>query len=35
MQGGQDAEGSAAAFAKAVSQSENLGFESGILDLTA
>jgi hypothetical protein len=35
MQGGQDAEGAAAAFAKALSQNETLGFESGILDLTA
>jgi len=35
MQGGQDAAGAAAAFAKALAQNETLGFESGILDLTA
>jgi len=35
MQGGHDAEGAAAAFAKTLSQNETLGFESGILDLTA
>lgn len=35
MQGGQDAAGGAAALAKALSQHETRGFESGILDLTA
>ncbi len=35
MQGGQDAEGAAAAFAKTLAQNETLGFESGVLDLTA
>jgi hypothetical protein len=35
MQGGQDAAGGAAALAKALSQNETSGFESGILDLTA
>jgi hypothetical protein len=35
MQGGQDTESAAAALAKALSQNETLGFESGILDLTA
>lgn len=35
MQGGRDAQGAAAAFAKTLSQNETLGFESGILDLTA
>jgi hypothetical protein len=35
MQGGQGTESAAAAFAKALSQNETLGFESGILDLTA
>jgi len=34
MQGGQGTESAAAAFAKALSQNETLGFESGILDLT-
>lgn len=35
MQGGQEAEGAAAAVAKALSRNGTLGFESGILDLTA
>ncbi len=35
MQGGQDAQGAAASFAKALHQNETLGFQSGILDLTA
>jgi hypothetical protein len=35
MQGGQDADGAVAAFAKALSQNETLGPESGVLDLTA
>lgn len=35
MQGGQDAEGAVAAFAKALSQNATLGSESGILDVTA
>jgi len=35
MQGGQDAESGVAAFAKALSQNQTSGLESGILDLTA
>jgi hypothetical protein len=35
MQGGQDTESAAAALAKTLSQDETLGFESGILDITA
>ena len=35
MRGGQDADSAAAAFAKALSQNEALGSESGVLDLTA
>jgi hypothetical protein len=35
MQSGRDTESAATAFAKALSANETLGFESGILDLTA
>jgi hypothetical protein len=35
MQGGQEADSAAAAFAQALSQNEALGSESGVLDLTA
>ena len=35
MQGGQDADAAAATFAKALSQNETPGSESGVLDLTA
>ena len=35
MQGGQDADAAAATFAKALSQNEAPGSESGVLDLTA
>lgn len=35
LHGGQDAESGVAAFAKALSRNETLGFESGVLDLTA
>jgi hypothetical protein len=35
MQGGDDADSAAAAFAKALSQSQAPGSEAGVLDLTA
>jgi len=35
VHGSQDAESGVTAFAKALSRNENLGFESGVLDLTA
>jgi hypothetical protein len=35
MQGGPDADAAAATFAKALSQNEVPGSESGVLDLTA
>ena len=35
MQGGRDADSAVAGFAKALSQNETLGYESGVLDLTA
>jgi hypothetical protein len=35
LHGGQETESGVAAFAKALSQNETLGFESGVLDLTA